>query len=105
MKTGERYTRSQADRIYDEMRQRKIYMRKGMDCHTEWIEGVPMVRRALVTKADETKMTLDEWAAEYGVDCSTIIELLRGALYVWERREAGLEMMLEMQAYYEGTVA
>lgn len=94
------YYNSQGDNLYDDMRQRKIYMRKGMDCYTEWVEGIPIVRRALVTKADSTKMTLDEWAAEYGVDCSTIIALLKSALYVSERKEEGRRMILEMGEYY-----
>ena len=40
--------------------------------------------------------------AKPGVDCSTIIELLRGALYVWERNKAGLAAICEMREYYEG---
>jgi len=105
MATYEKYTRSQADKIYDEMRGRKIYMGKGMDCYTEWIEGVPMVRRALIAKADSTKMTLDEWANEFNVSCSRLIELLGQAFYVWERQEATRQEMQAMRAYYEGAVA
>ena len=105
METAERYTRSQADMIYDEMRKRKAYMTKGMDLHTEWIERVPMVRRALIAKADPTKMTLDEWANEFSVSCSRLIELLGKALYVWERQEATRQEMQAMRSYYEAAIA
>ena len=96
------YVNSLGDSLYDDMRIRKIYIRKGMDSHTEWMEGVPMVRRALVAKADQAKMTLDEWAAEYGVSTSLIIELLGAAMYVWERKALSLEELDKMKACYEG---
>ena len=73
--------------LYDKMRDRKVYIRKGMDCYTEFEEGVPMVRRALISKNDPHRMGLDEWASEVGVSVSGLIEMLGSAMYVYERAE------------------
>lgn len=75
------------DRVYDEMRTGKVYIHQGMSCHTEFVEGLPLSKRRLLTTLDPKAMSLDEWAEVYRTDVSGLIEKLNHATPVGKRKE------------------
>jgi len=75
------------DHIYDAMRTGKVFIHQGMDSCTEFMEGLPLSKRRLLTTLDEKAMTLDEWASQFHVDTSTLIAKLNAAIPVGQRKE------------------
>ena len=75
------------DHIYDAMRTDKVFIHQGMDSCTEFMEGLPLSKRRLLTTLNEKALTLDEWASQFHVDTSTLIAKLNAAIPVGQRKE------------------
>ena len=79
--------------VYDEIRSRKVFIRPGMDSWEEFIEGVPKGKRLQLVTKNPFAMTLDEWADNYHITVSELIQRLAEATLVKERsREEEEEM-------------
>ena len=80
-----------ADALYDDLRERKVCILKGMDCYTEFKDGLPIAKRLLVSTNNPSAMRLDEWANETYVSVSGLIELIDNASYIYEREPTTTE--------------
>jgi len=78
-----------ANRVYDEVLERKVYIRPGMDCYTEFSEGVGRQKHFVLATVNPAAMRLDEWAEEFSLSVSQLIEQLRSA--DWKKDRDGEE--------------
>lgn len=96
------YIEADADRLYAEALVHRIYIRPGMDSWTEYIEGVPIEKRRLITTKNPTAPHLDEYAASFGIDTSTVIDWLRRAVLKKDRASVAQD---EQDKYREYALA
>lgn len=95
------YQPTRADEWYDRIREHGgIYLRESMSSHTEFKEGIPRGIRTQISSTDPNSMSLDEWAAEFGVSTSELIETLSQAVPVGKREEMAQQYQDEMMAHY-----
>jgi len=70
-----------AEHIYDRMRAEKLYIGStwkapNLDCWQEWL-AVPRYKRTqLRTRQNTSARRLDEWAAEFRISVSQLLELI-----------------------------
>ena len=67
------------------MQEEKIYIKPGMDCYSEWKEGLGEYKRAMMGTSSTTAKRLDEWASTFNVSISALIEMLGAATFIKDR--------------------
>lgn len=74
------------DKVYDQIREGGgLYIRPGMDAHTEWIEGLDVGMRRVLGSTAISSNTLDEWADEFGMSANRLLRTLQRATTVGDR--------------------
>lgn len=75
-----------ADEVYDQIRQGGgLYIRPGMDAHTEWVGGLDIGMRRVLGSTAISSNTLDEWADEFGMSANRLLRTLQKATTVGDR--------------------
>ena len=82
--------------LYDQIRTEGVYCQPGMDAHAEFIEGIPQEKRRMISKKDPHAKRLDEWATDYGITVSKLIERISNAVCATKRKD---EAARELEAY------
>jgi len=74
------------DKVYDQIREGGgLYIRPGMDAHTEWLEGLDVGMRRVLGSTAISSNTLDEWADEFGMSANRLLRTLQKATTVGDR--------------------
>jgi len=94
------YQLTKSDEIYDVIRKVGVYIREDMDSYTEFIETVPLNIRKQISSIKPESMRLDEWAEEFDMDTSKLIEHLAQATPVGERVDQVGELRKKMLRHY-----
>lgn len=84
--------------LYDQIRTEGVYCRPGMDAHAEFVEGVPKEKRRTISSKNPHAKRLDEWAHDYGISVSKLIERISNAVCVTKRKG---EAQQELERYRE----
>jgi len=84
--------------LYDQLRLEGVYCQPGMDAHAEFVEGVPKEKRRIISSKDPHAKRLDEWAHDYGISVSKLIERIANAVCVTKRRD---KAQRELERYRE----
>ena len=95
------YIESQGDHIYDRMRAEKVFIPKGSDSYTEFMEALGWSRATQVQTRDPRAKSLDEWAAENTLSTSQLLSFLREALSPDQRIIEEARQEEKMRDYYE----
>lgn len=82
--------------LYDQLRTEGVYCQPGMDAHAEFVEGVPKEKRRMISSKDPHAKHLDEWATDYGIPVSKLIERISNAVCVTKRKKQAAQ---ELEAY------
>jgi len=68
------------EQVYDQIRQGGgLYIRPGMDAHTEWIKGIDLGKQRVLGSTAISSSTLDEWADEFGMNSNRLLRTLQRA--------------------------
>ena len=95
------YEESDAERAYDEIAASKVFIPKGSDAYTEFMESLGVGRGLFFRVNDPNRKTLDEWAADFRVSTSRLIEMLTEALHPEDRLEEDARIEEEYREYCE----
>ena len=86
--------------VYDQIRQGGwLYIRPGMDAHTEWIEGVDLGKRRVLGSTAISSSMLEEWADEFGMSSNRLLRTLQRATTVGDR-ESPQKMEERLMKHY-----
>ncbi len=74
------------NQVYDQIRQGGgLYIRPGMDAHTEWVDGLDVGMRRALGSTTISSNTLDEWGDELGMSANKLLAALQKATTVGDR--------------------